>query len=115
MQLRPDVFAPLFIAFMFPLGNLVVASQLTLFFVWIGAASSKLSHHFTYVVQAMVSNTPWNRSKFAKKQLYRDHPNSLQPSRQAHLAATGAGTARLCQIRQQLAEHRGIPIGQCQG
>jgi hypothetical protein len=87
MQLRPDVFLPLFITFLFPLGNMVIASQLILFFVWIGAASSKLTHHFTYVVQAMVSNTPWNRSKFAKKQLYRDHPNSLQPSRQAHLTA----------------------------
>jgi hypothetical protein len=65
----------------------VIASQLVLFFVWIGASSSKLTHHFTYVVQAMVSNTPWNRSHFAKKQLYRDWPRSLQPSTKAHLTA----------------------------
>jgi hypothetical protein len=35
--------------------------------------------------------------------------------RQAHSAATGAGTARVFPIRQQRAAHRGIPIGQCQG
>ncbi len=87
MQTRPDVFGPMLIAFLFPLGNMVIACQLALFFVWIGAASSKLTHHFTYVVQAMVSNTPWNRSKFAKRQLYKNHPESLQPSKQAHFGA----------------------------
>ena len=87
MQTRPDVFGPMLIAFLFPLGNMVIACQLALFFVWIGAASSKLTHHFTYVVQAMVSNTPWNRSKVAKRQLYKNHPESLQPSKQAHFGA----------------------------
>ena len=87
MQTRPDVYGPLLITFLFPLGNMVIASQIILVLVWVGAASSKLTHHFTYVVQAMVSNTPWNRSKFAKKQLYRNHPESLQPSKQAHFGA----------------------------
>ena len=39
MQTRPDVYAPLLITFLFPLGNMVIASQLVLVFVWIGAAS----------------------------------------------------------------------------
>ena len=87
MQTRPDVYGPLLVTFLFPLENMVIASQLVLFFVWIGAASSKLTHHFTYVVQVMASNTPWNRSRRAKSKLYRDHPDSLLPSREAHLAA----------------------------
>ena len=39
MQTRPDVYAPLLITFLFPLGNMVIASQLVLVFVWIGAAT----------------------------------------------------------------------------
>jgi hypothetical protein len=66
---------------------MVIASQLVLVFVWIGAATSKFTHHFSYVIQVMVSNTPWNRSRKAKANLYRDHPNSLLPSRQAQFAA----------------------------
>ncbi len=87
MQARPDVYGPLFVAFLFPLGNLVIASQLVLVFVWIGAASSKLTHHFSYVIQVMVSNTPWNRSRRMKRRLYADPPASLKPSLHAHLAA----------------------------
>ncbi len=87
MQTRPDVYGPLLVIFLFGVENLVVASQLVLFFVWFGAASSKLSAHFTYVVQVMVSNTPWNQSRTAKKRLYRDHPHSLKPSREGHLGA----------------------------
>ena len=43
MQTRPDVYGPLLVIFLFLVENLVVASQLVLFFVWFGAASSKLS------------------------------------------------------------------------
>src|SRR5262249_42011404 len=35
----------------------------------------------------MISNTPWNRSRTAKRRLYRNHPEDLRPSRQAALAA----------------------------
>lgn len=87
MQTRPDVYAPLMATFLFPLGNMVVAGQFALFFVWFGAASSKLSHHFTYIVQVMISNTPWNRFPAMKRQLYADFPRSLKPSWKAHAAA----------------------------
>ena len=87
MQTRPDVYAPLMITFLFPLTAMIVACQFALFFVWFGAASSKLSHHFTYIVQVMVSNTPWNRFASMKRQLYADFPRSLKPSWQAHTAA----------------------------
>ena len=35
----------------------------------------------------MISNTPWNRSRAAKRRLYRDHPDDLLPSSTGALAA----------------------------
>jgi hypothetical protein len=40
-----------------------------------------LNRHFPFVVTVMISNTPWNRSRRAKAQLYTDHPENLLPSR----------------------------------
>jgi len=84
---RPEVYAFLLIVFMFPLENFAVGSQLVLFFIWWGAASSKLNKHFPFVVSVMISNTPWNRSRKLKSQLYRDHPDDLIPSWRAAFAA----------------------------
>ena len=89
---RAEVYGPLLVIFLFPLSNLVVASQLVFLCIWLGAASSKLNRHFPFVVSVMISNTPWNRSRRAKAMLYRDHPEDLRPSRHAALAAH-AGTA----------------------
>ncbi|HEX6388951.1 MAG TPA: DUF3556 domain-containing protein, partial [Solirubrobacteraceae bacterium] len=83
LSTRPEIYGLLLIVFLFPLENMIIASQLVLFFIWFGAALSKLSHHFPYVVSVMVSNTPWNRSRKIKSQLYVDHPEVLQPSRKA--------------------------------
>lgn len=80
---RPEIYGLLLVSFLFPMTNFVIASQLVLICVWFGAATSKLNHHFSSVVAVMVSNTPWNRSKTIKKQLYRDWPNDLRPSTKA--------------------------------
>jgi Transmembrane protein of unknown function (DUF3556) len=84
---RPEIYGLLLIVFLFPLPNLIVASQLVLVCIWWGAAASKLNKHFPFVVAVMISNTPWNRSRAAKRRLYRDHPEDLRPSREAALAA----------------------------
>ena len=89
---RPEVYGLLLIAFLFPIGNLIVASQIVLVCIWLGAATSKFNRHFPFVVSVMISNTPWNRSRWAKAKLYRDHPEDLIPSRYAALAAH-TGTA----------------------
>ena len=89
---RPEVYGLLLVAFIFPLENLIVGSQIVLVCIWLGAASSKLNRHFPFVVSVMISNTPWNRSRKAKAMLYRSHPDDLIPSRYATLAAH-AGTA----------------------
>jgi Transmembrane protein of unknown function (DUF3556) len=84
---RAEIYGNLAIIFLFPLTNLIVAAQLVFVCIWWGAASSKLNRHFPFVVTVMISNTPWNRSRAAKRRLYRDHPEDLRPSSVGALAA----------------------------
>jgi hypothetical protein len=84
---RAEIYGNLMIVFLFPLGNLVVAAQIVFVCIWWGAAASKLNRHFPFVVTVMISNTPWNRSRRAKRQLYTDHPDNLLPSEVGRLSA----------------------------
>ena len=84
---RAEIYGTLAIIFLFPATNMVVAAQLVFFCIWWGAAASKLNRHFPFVVTVMISNTPWNKSRRAKKQLYTDHPENLLPSRVGALSA----------------------------
>ncbi|MGZ4242124.1 MAG: DUF3556 domain-containing protein [Actinomycetota bacterium] len=88
---RPEVYGFLLLVSLFPLKNAIVGWQFVFFFIWWGAASSKLNRHFPFVVAVMGSNTPWNRSHKAKAKLYVDYPEDLRPSRAAAFAAH-AGT-----------------------
>jgi hypothetical protein len=84
---RAEIYGSLSLIFLFPLTNLVIAAQLVFFCIWWGAAASKLNRHFPFVVTVMISNTPWNKSRAAKRRLYRDHPEDLRPSRVGELSA----------------------------
>lgn len=84
---RAEVYGAMMVVFLFPLTNMIVATQLIFVCIWWGAASSKLNHHFPFVVTVMISNTPWNRSRALKRRLYRDHPEDLLPSRLGELDA----------------------------
>ncbi|MGC1853462.1 MAG: DUF3556 domain-containing protein [Solirubrobacterales bacterium] len=84
---RAEIYGTLAIIFLFPLTNMIVAAQLVFVCIWWGAASSKLNRHFPFVVTVMISNTPWNRWRAAKRRLYRDHPEDLRPSSVGALAA----------------------------
>jgi len=84
---RAEIYGTLSLIFLFPLTNLVIAAQLVFFCIWWGAAASKLNRHFPFVVTVMISNTPWNKSRKAKRRLYRDHPEDLRPSRIGELSA----------------------------
>ena len=84
---RVEVYGFLLLVFLFPIENLIVASQIVLFCIWWGAASSKLNRHFPFVVSVMISNTPWNKSRTAKKRLWEDHPEDMRPSSFAAFAA----------------------------
>jgi transmembrane protein DUF3556 len=84
---RPEVYGFLLLVSLFPLHNLIPAWQFVFFFIWWGAAASKLNHHFPFVIQVMISNTPWNRSRRMKAKMYRDYPEDLRPSERAAFAA----------------------------
>jgi transmembrane protein DUF3556 len=84
---RPEIYGFLMVVSLFPAHNLIPGWQFVLFFIWWGAAASKLNHHFPYVISVMVSNTPWNRSRKAKAQLYRKWPEDLRPGRPARFGA----------------------------
>jgi hypothetical protein len=84
---RAEIYGTLAIVFLFPLTNMVIAAQLVFFCIWWGAAASKLNRHFPFVVTVMISNTPWNKSRKAKRRLYANHPEDLLPSRIGAMSA----------------------------
>jgi Transmembrane protein of unknown function (DUF3556) len=78
---RPEIYGPMLAVGLFPIEQWIVAWQFIFVFIWWGAASSKLNHHFPFVVSVMISNAPWNRSKALKRRLWRDYPEDMRPSR----------------------------------
>ena len=78
--------------FFFPFIDQIVGFKLVLLALWWGAATSKLNHHFPYVVAVMMSNSPVLRSTWIKKKMYLDPVNDLRPSWLPKLIAHGGGT-----------------------
>ena len=64
------------IVFMATLGlnDMVIALKLLIVVVWVGAGVSKIGEHFINVVPPMVSNAPFNPSKWLKRLHYRNAP-----------------------------------------
>ncbi len=48
--------------------------------LWLWAGISKLNHHFPAVVGVMTSNSPFARSKWLRRHMYRRYPDDLSPS-----------------------------------
>jgi hypothetical protein len=84
---RPEVYGIMLIVSLFPAENWIVGWQIALVCVWLGAATSKLNHHFGSVVAVMIANTPWNRSRAMKRKLWKNHPEDLRASQFAGFAA----------------------------
>lgn len=70
-----------------PYVDMIIGAKLVMFAVWWGAAASKLSRHFSYVVQAMTTNAPLVVSKWFRRKLCRDYPTDIRPSALAALLA----------------------------
>ncbi|WP_051720513.1 DUF3556 domain-containing protein [Streptomyces sp. NRRL F-2799] len=79
------------LVFFFPYGDMFIGFKLIMLAIWWGAATSKLNHHFPFVVATMMSNAPLVPNRL-KPLFYRDHPRDLRPSRLAFLLAH-VGTA----------------------
>jgi hypothetical protein len=107
---RPEVYGFLLLVSLFPAHNLLVGWQFVIFFIWWGAAASKLNRHFPYVISVMVSNTPWNRSRRAKASLYRNWPDDLRPGAPARVGAH-LGTAVEFGLPLVLMVSRGGTVG----
>lgn len=84
---RSDQYFVMVIAFLFPFIDMIIAFKLIMIAVWWGAASSKLNHHFPFVVAVMISNSPLVGGPWIKRKLYRNFPNDMRPSKFAKLAA----------------------------
>jgi hypothetical protein len=80
---RPEIYGTILFVCLFPIDQWIVAWQFVLFFIWWGAASSKLNFHFPFVVSTMMSNAPLIRSRGFKRRLWRDYPEDMRPSRLA--------------------------------
>jgi Transmembrane protein of unknown function (DUF3556) len=83
------------IVFFFPFIDQVAAFKIIMLGLWWGAATSKLNHHFPYVVSVMTSNNALLRSKLfnpIKRLLYLDPVNDLRPSWLPKMMAHVGGT-----------------------
>lgn len=90
---RSEQYLPALVFFaFFGFTDMIVAAKLLIVCVWVGAAVSKMTHHFGNVIPPMVSNTPWLSSKTIKKLHYRNFPEDLRPSKNAVRIAHGPGT-----------------------
>ncbi len=81
--------------FFFPFADQIAAFKLIMLALWWGAATSKLNHHFPYVVSVMTSNNALLRSRLfnpVKHLLYLDPVNDLRPSWLPKMMAHVGGT-----------------------
>ncbi|MEB3034755.1 DUF3556 domain-containing protein [[Mycobacterium] nativiensis] len=92
---RAEHYGLTLLVFFFPYIDQMAAFKLIILGLWWGAATSKLNHHFPYVVAVMTSNNALLRSKIftgLKHLMYRDHVNDLRPTRIPQLMAHVGGT-----------------------
>ncbi len=83
------------IVFFFPFTDQIAAFKIIMLGLWWGAATSKINHHFPYVVSVMTSNNALLRSKmftWFKHMLYLDPVNDLRPSWLPKVMAHVGGT-----------------------
>jgi hypothetical protein len=83
------------LVFFFGFTDQIAAFKIIMLALWWGAATSKLNHHFPYVVAVMMSNNPLLRSKafnWFKRRLYLDPVDDLRPSWIPKIMAHVGGT-----------------------
>ncbi len=86
---RGEVYAALTVTFLFA-GHgvdMIVAAKLVCVVIWVGAATSKLTKHFPFVISTMMSNNPVIRSRAAKRKFFEHFPDDLRPGRRSRVIA----------------------------
>jgi hypothetical protein len=77
---RGEVYAPLALVFLFSGADIVVGAKVVFMVIWLGAATSKLTRHFPFVISTMLANNPFIPSGVLKRSLFKHHPDDLRPS-----------------------------------
>jgi len=76
---RGEVYASLTVAFLFGGVNVIIAAKLVCLMIWVGAATSKLTRHFPFVISTMMSNSPIIRPRAFKRMFFKHFPDDLRP------------------------------------
>jgi hypothetical protein len=84
---RGEVYAPFLAAFLFGGANAIIAAKLVCLVIWIGAATSKLTRHFPFVISTMMSNSPVIRPRALKRRFFQRFPDDLRPGRPSRIVA----------------------------
>ena len=66
-------------AFLFGGVNVIIAAKLVCLMIWMGAATSKLTRHFPFVVSTMMSNSPVVRPRALKRAFFKNFSDDLRP------------------------------------
>ena len=74
-----EVYAPFVVAFLFGGPDAIIAAKLVCLVIWIGAATSKLTRHFPFVISTMMSNSPVVRPRALKRAFFTRFPDDLRP------------------------------------
>ncbi|WP_078325868.1 DUF3556 domain-containing protein [Mycobacteroides salmoniphilum] len=78
---RGEVYGALTMTFLLAGADMIVAAKLIFVVIWMGAATSKLNHHFPFVISTMMSNNPLIRAKRLKRAFFEKFPDDLRPGR----------------------------------
>jgi Transmembrane protein of unknown function (DUF3556) len=84
---RGEVYAPLALAFLFSGADIIVGAKVVFMVIWLGAATSKLTRHFPFVISTMLANNPFIPSGILKRSLFKHYPDDLRPSTLAGVIA----------------------------
>ena len=76
---RGEVYAPFVVAFLFGGPDAIIAAKLVCLVIWIGAATSKLTRHFPFVISTMMSNSPVVRPRALKRAFFTRFHDVLRP------------------------------------
>jgi hypothetical protein len=87
---RGEVYGSLTVAFLFAavdVVDMILAAKLVCLIIWVGAATSKLTRHFPFVISTMMSNNPVLRPKWLKRRFFAHFPDDLRPGWPSRLVA----------------------------
>lgn len=106
---RGEVYASFTVAFLFGGVNVIIAAKLVCLMIWVGAATSKLTRHFPFVVSTMMSNSPVVRPRALKRAFFRNFPDDLRPGWPSRVFAHVSTAIEMCVPIALFFSHGGLP------